>query len=369
MPSQRTDHCTPPVVADGIVYPVLGDPVDLDPCSNEDSIIRARRKIMLPEDGLSIPWQGKVYVNPPYGDPEIVSWVRKCAVDSRTRGAEIIALLPAHVSASWFDVVTSTARACFLWGPGIGNRRLTFGGNVQAATFSSAIVYWGPHLDKFTRSALRYCHPWYPELDLRYARALAGDKQTPEAVETLFAVADELLTMARHDDLAAALTSLGSATLGEILDLGDTVLLRRLRDVCAYELGAALLYAARSSRPAWLDHRLIKPPERQDPRQVQIPGLEAVDEEQAPKIDKGLDKTFDEQVYDAVARGSVTREPLCAKQLKEVLACSQGELRGALTRLRRERKITKKGNTQGAKYEIRSTEEEGQEDEARNEDP
>ena len=44
-------------------------PFDLDPCSAPDPDLwpTARRHYTLPTDGLSEPWEGRVWLNPPYG--------------------------------------------------------------------------------------------------------------------------------------------------------------------------------------------------------------------------------------------------------------------------------------------------------------
>ena len=41
-------------------------PFDLDPCGYP-GWNTARQLICLPEDGLSTPWEGRVWLNPPYG--------------------------------------------------------------------------------------------------------------------------------------------------------------------------------------------------------------------------------------------------------------------------------------------------------------
>lgn len=47
---------------------------DLDPCGHEGHIT-ARNIYHPPQDGLKLPWHGKVYLNPPYSEAE--KWVEK----------------------------------------------------------------------------------------------------------------------------------------------------------------------------------------------------------------------------------------------------------------------------------------------------
>lgn len=53
---------------------------DLDPCAVPDPARwpTARRHICLPDDGLSAPWSGRVWLNPPYG-AQVHRWVSRLA--------------------------------------------------------------------------------------------------------------------------------------------------------------------------------------------------------------------------------------------------------------------------------------------------
>jgi hypothetical protein len=60
------------------------------------------------EDGLSRPWDGRVWLNPPYGGAAPAKvWLRRLA-----EHGDGVALIPPRVGARWFhDIVLSTAHA------------------------------------------------------------------------------------------------------------------------------------------------------------------------------------------------------------------------------------------------------------------
>ena len=65
--------CTPRWLTD------LIPTVDLDPCSNPNSTVRATRALSLEngDDGLANPWtEASVFCNPPYSRGQVIRWVR-----------------------------------------------------------------------------------------------------------------------------------------------------------------------------------------------------------------------------------------------------------------------------------------------------
>jgi hypothetical protein len=86
---------------------------DLDPCCPPDMPWHTA-KVMLTEaqDGLSAPWEGRVWLNPPFGK-EAVKWLRKL----RKHGNGI-ALIPARTeTAMFYECVWGVAHAvCFVQG-------------------------------------------------------------------------------------------------------------------------------------------------------------------------------------------------------------------------------------------------------------
>lgn len=87
------------------------------------------------DDGLSQPWTGTVWCNPPYGRG-ISAWVRK-GWESSQAGAIVVMLIPARTdTAYWHDYVMRSAEIRLLRG------RLVFGGGEARANapFPSALV-------------------------------------------------------------------------------------------------------------------------------------------------------------------------------------------------------------------------------------
>lgn len=161
--SLSQDWCTPPNYVNAI-REFFGGRIDLDPCSNPHSIVHARVEHQLPKcDGLKVEWNyPTVFVNPPYGaDRErgttIRDWLRKCAEAHGHHGAEVLALVP---------VATNTQHwKLHVWGAATGvaflyDTRLRFlvGGRDEGkgAPMSCALVYWGPHYDRFETHFLRF---------------------------------------------------------------------------------------------------------------------------------------------------------------------------------------------------------------------
>jgi len=141
--SQTPEWNTPDEIVKKVVS-ILGH-IDLDPCSNEESDINATEKFLKREDGLNQSWNGRVYMNPPYGR-EIGDWINKlCDEYEDGNVIEAIALVPARTDTEWFKRLRIYPRL-FVWG------RLKFGDSENSAPFPSMIVYMGPNIDGFKNS-------------------------------------------------------------------------------------------------------------------------------------------------------------------------------------------------------------------------
>ena len=126
------------------LYAVFGK-FDLDPCSPRRSRppVRARMHYTAEDDGLTLPWHGVVFVNPPYGR-ELPRWVAKARAEVERKTARVVvALIPARTDTHyWHEHIAGKADVYFLRG------RLRFGtnGQNQSAPFPSALAIWGADL-------------------------------------------------------------------------------------------------------------------------------------------------------------------------------------------------------------------------------
>jgi hypothetical protein len=136
--SENNHHNTPLNFME-YVYSFWPRGVDLDPCSNSSSIVKAKTKWdgTFGQCGLSIQWVGRVFCNPPYKN-EIPKWVKKCVESSYLCECEIILLVPSRTDTRWFNMALEACDSlCLVKG------RLKFGEATNAAPFPSAVFYWG----------------------------------------------------------------------------------------------------------------------------------------------------------------------------------------------------------------------------------
>ena len=138
--SASAEWYSPPHIVD-LATEVLGG-IDLDPSWHPSSPVRARTTYTATDDGLTQPWHGRVYLNPPYGRT-IDGWIAKL-VDDHAAGAvtEAIALLPARTDTGWFRRLEAFPR-CFIYG------RPIFANASGPAPFPSAVVYLGSNVSRF----------------------------------------------------------------------------------------------------------------------------------------------------------------------------------------------------------------------------
>lgn len=157
------DWSTPHHYVDAVKR-VFGGQIDLDPCSNPYSVVKARVECRLPQrDGLSETWNYEtIYVNPPYGadsqrGTRINHWLLKCLDAHCKFGSEVIALVPVATNTGhWKHFVWGHATAiAFLY-----DTRLRFLVNGKdegkGAPMSCAMIYWGSNIERFDQEFTLY---------------------------------------------------------------------------------------------------------------------------------------------------------------------------------------------------------------------
>jgi hypothetical protein len=141
------DWYTPPYIFEG-----LGVTFDLDPCAPKGGVpwVPAARHYSEEDDGLLQPWEGRVWLNPPYSKPW--PWL-----DRLREHGNGIALVPADTASKGFQRSSHRVdQACFL------RDRVTFlqpgNDNVTSARFPSVLLAFGDdNADAVRRSNLGWC--------------------------------------------------------------------------------------------------------------------------------------------------------------------------------------------------------------------
>jgi len=133
--------------------------VDVDPCSNTRSTVKARRTFSLEKklDGLKLPWSGSVFCNFPYSDP--MPWCAKLIEELKSgRCTEAIILCKLDTSTGWWRTLLSGGdpelwmfdkRICFDEPPALVAERIKkytalgkSGGDKSSTNFSSTIIHY-----------------------------------------------------------------------------------------------------------------------------------------------------------------------------------------------------------------------------------
>lgn len=87
-------------------------PFDLDPCCEKRT---AKASTFYTEGGLQKKWFGRVFMNPPYGDKNLMLWMGKAFRES-TQGVKVICLVPAQTGSRWFHKWAIRGKIHFLKG-------------------------------------------------------------------------------------------------------------------------------------------------------------------------------------------------------------------------------------------------------------
>ena len=127
------------------VRAVLGE-IDIDPASNAHAqkTVRAKRFYTKEDDGLSKPWSGRVFCNPPYSTSLVQAFTRKLLAE---KPEAAIYLVNNCTDAGWFhELLSACAAVCFTRG------RLAFfnrSGQAFQTRQGQAIFYFGSSRARF----------------------------------------------------------------------------------------------------------------------------------------------------------------------------------------------------------------------------
>lgn len=124
--------------------------IDLDPASSEAAqrTVKAKRFYTIKDDGLAQPWKGRIWLNPPYAQPQIGQFIAKLIAERKAgRVASAIVLTHNYTDTGWFhDAESIAALICFTRG------RVKFydaKGVVAAPTQGQAFFYIGGDRARF----------------------------------------------------------------------------------------------------------------------------------------------------------------------------------------------------------------------------
>ena len=139
---------------------VLGT-IDLDPASSDaaNKIVRAKQFYSAEDDGLSLPWKGTVWMNPPYAQPLVAQFCEKLsgAVESKSVTAAIV-LVNNATETQWFrDVADRATAVCFPTG------RVKFWAPEKksaAPLQGQAVLYLGPKPATFVAAFSHFGIVW-----------------------------------------------------------------------------------------------------------------------------------------------------------------------------------------------------------------
>lgn len=109
------DDCewyTPPEILNR-VYQVME--IDLDPASPAVPTVKARKHYTKEQNGLTKPWEGNIYLNPPYGR-EVSKWIDKLTEEWQAcRISNAIILIHAKTDTRWFEKLADIAAEICCW--------------------------------------------------------------------------------------------------------------------------------------------------------------------------------------------------------------------------------------------------------------
>ena len=145
--SDQNDWRTPRKFLEA-AHAVMGG-IDLDPATSAEAneTVKAERFYTEVDDGLKLPWKGRVWLNPPYGGNArlfVERLIKEYQVGNVTAACLLVNSHPTETK--WFQELFNYT-VCFIRG------RIDFGGPSRAvsscSTHGSAIIYLGRDVEQF----------------------------------------------------------------------------------------------------------------------------------------------------------------------------------------------------------------------------
>lgn len=131
--------------------------IELDPASSEyaQQTVSAENYYTIEDNGLCQDWHGKVWLNPPYSQPDISHFAEKMASEYEAGNvSEAIMLTHNYTDTGWFHRAASAASAILLTRGRIGF--VNPEGEKASPTQGQAFFYYGNDVEAFAKSMGHY---------------------------------------------------------------------------------------------------------------------------------------------------------------------------------------------------------------------
>jgi hypothetical protein len=145
--SNTGEHYTPNYILQA-AYRVLGG-VDLDPSADPLKRVEAKNHYTKADNGLNKPWEGRIFLNPPYGYG-VNDWFSKLLYEHSSGNVTdaIVIWKSATETKAWTILTTISEMVCY------PDHRVSFEGppgelRTNTATYSSTIFYIGSNPSLF----------------------------------------------------------------------------------------------------------------------------------------------------------------------------------------------------------------------------
>ena len=145
--SKKVEYYTPVEIIEA-ARRVLGE-IDLDPASSiaANKTVRAKVFYKKEDDGLSKNWNGRVWMNHPFGRNENRKWISKLEIEFTSgRVSEALCITFASTSEKWFLPLLERPQALL-------TKRTNFldinGNVIGGATKGCVVTYFGLKINKF----------------------------------------------------------------------------------------------------------------------------------------------------------------------------------------------------------------------------